>query len=100
MKSLRARRSQLCLNATYLGTVVLLFAMCFSATLVSAQGTGGRILGRVSDPSGAVLSGANIVATNDATGVNHSATSSDSGDYVFPDLPVGQIGRPLGPGPR
>lgn len=89
MKSLRARRSQLCLNATYLGTIVLLFAICFSATLVSAQGTGGRILGRVSDPSGAVLSGANIVATNDATGVGHSSTSNDSGDYVFPDLPVG-----------
>ena len=89
MKSLRARRSQLCLNATCLGTIVVLFAMCFSATLVSAQGTGGRILGRVSDPSGAVLANANIVATNDATGVSHTATSNDSGDYVFPDLPVG-----------
>ncbi len=89
MKSLRARRSQLCLNATYLGIIVLLLSICFSPTLVSAQGTGGRILGRVSDPSGAVLSGANIVATNDATGVSRSSTTNDSGDYVFPDLPVG-----------
>jgi len=89
MKSLRARCSHLCLNATYLGTFALLFAICFLPTFLSAQGTGGRILGRVSDPSGAVLSGANVVATNDATGVSHNAITNDSGDYVFPDLPVG-----------
>ncbi len=89
MKSLRACRSQLCLNATYLGVLFLLFAICFSTTPLSAQGTGGRILGRVSDPSGAVLSGTKVLATNDATGVSRESASNDSGDYVFPDLPVG-----------
>ena len=71
------------------------FVVCLSAvallipTLLSAQGTGGRILGRISDPSGAVLGNAKVTAVNDATGVAHDAVSNDSGDYVFPELPVG-----------
>src|SRR5579863_7234892 len=88
MPSLRARCSQLCLSSTYLRTLCLILAICFVPAWVSAQGTGGRILGRVSDPSGAVLSGVKVVATNDATGVSRDAASNDSGDYVFPDLPV------------
>ena len=57
--------------------------------MVFAQGTSGRILGRIADPTGAVLSRVKIVASNEATGVNRGAESNDSGDYVFPDLPVG-----------
>jgi hypothetical protein len=56
---------------------------------LSAQGTGGRILGRVSDSSGAVLSGVKVALVNDATGVSSTAQTSDSGDYVFPQVPVG-----------
>jgi Carboxypeptidase regulatory-like domain/TonB dependent receptor len=70
--------------------VSLAIAVCLVVpVLLSAQGTGGRILGRIVDPSGAVLSSAKVVATNDATGVTHEAQSNESGDYVFPDLPVG-----------
>jgi len=58
-------------------------------SMVLAQGTSGRILGRIADPTGAVLSRVKIVASNEATGVNRGAESNDSGDYVFPDLPVG-----------
>src|ERR1700676_1482161 len=58
-------------------------------TLLPAQGTGGRILGRVSDPSGAVLGGVKVSAVNEATGVSRDTQTSDSGDYGFPDLPVG-----------
>ncbi len=83
MLRLRAQWSRLCLSV-----VALVFTLC-CATPLFGQGTGGRILGRVSDPSGAVLSGAKILATNDATGVSHDTLSNDSGDYVFPDLPVG-----------
>jgi hypothetical protein len=57
--------------------------------LLCAQGTGGRILGRVTDPTGAVVSGVKITATNDATGVGVDVRSNESGDYVFPNLPVG-----------
>jgi hypothetical protein len=59
------------------------------ATLTSAQSTGGRILGRVADPSGAVLAGVRVTATNEATGVSRDAETNDSGDYGFPQVPVG-----------
>jgi hypothetical protein len=80
MPSLRARWSVVCL-------AVMLCLL--PPTLLLAQGTGGRILGRVADPTGAVLNSVKITATNDATGVSRSVESNDSGDYVFPDLPVG-----------
>ena len=57
--------------------------------LLLAQGTGGRILGRVADPSGAVLAGVKVTATNDATGASLNTTSNSSGDYGFPQVPVG-----------
>jgi hypothetical protein len=73
-----------------LGSVVLAFSACLiCATLVLAQGTGGRILGRVSDSSGAVLAGVKVTLTNDATGVSSSATTNANGDYGFPQVPVG-----------
>ena len=79
----RAVRSRLCRCA-----FSALFVLCSLGQLL-AQGTSGRILGRIADPSGAVLSGTKIVAVNDATGVSHDSLSNDTGDYVFPDLPVG-----------
>lgn len=79
MPSLRARWSVVCL---------VVFPLLIPA-LVLGQGTTGRILGRVSDPSGAVVSKVKVTAVNDATGVSRDTTSNDSGDYVFPDLPVG-----------
>ncbi len=69
------------------GLVVASLCLCCT-TLVVAQSTGGRILGRVSDPSGAVLAGVRVTATNEATGVSRSTQTNDSGDYIFPELPV------------
>jgi len=54
-----------------------------------AQGTGGRILGRVADPSGAVLANVKVSLVNDATGVSRDTTTNDSGDYTFVEVPVG-----------
>ena len=79
MPSLQSRRS----------AVLLLILCCSVSSLLFAQGTGGRILGRIADPSGAVLSNVTVTATNDATGVSRSTQSNETGDYVFPDLPVG-----------
>jgi hypothetical protein len=77
-------------------TLICVKAVCFAAAislvipaLLTAQGTGGRILGRVADPSGAVLGNVKVTAINEATGIARDAQSNDSGDYVFPDLPVG-----------
>jgi outer membrane receptor protein involved in Fe transport len=59
------------------------------STLSTAQSTGGRILGRVADSSGAVLAGVKVTATNEATGVARETVTNDSGDYGFPQVPVG-----------
>ena len=83
MSTSRAVWSRLCLSA-----LSAVMALCCAVQLFG-QGTGGRILGRVADPSGAVLSSVKVIATNDATGITHDASTNDTGDYVFPDLPVG-----------
>jgi len=68
-------------------TVVGLCLVC--STLMLSQGTGGRILGRVSDPTGAVLANAKVTLTNEATGVSSQTNTNASGDYVFPQVTVG-----------
>jgi Carboxypeptidase regulatory-like domain len=71
------------------------FVVCLAAvsllipTLLSAQATGGRILGRVTDSSGALLQNVKVTLVNDATGVSSSTQSNDSGDYAFPQVTVG-----------
>jgi len=65
-------------------------SLCLTcSTLMSAQGTGGRILGRVTDPSGALLAGVKVTLTNDATGVSSETTTNGNGDYGFPQVAVG-----------
>jgi hypothetical protein len=49
----------------------------------------GRISGTVTDSSGAVVAGADITATNDATGITRHVTTDSSGYYVVTNLPVG-----------
>jgi hypothetical protein len=67
-----------------------LLSLCLiCSALLSAQGTGGRILGRVADPSGAVLSGVKVTLTNEATGVSNETATNANGDYGFPQVPVG-----------
>lgn len=64
--------------------------LCFIySTLALGQGTGGRIIGRVADPSGAVLANVKVTLTNEATGVSREAQTNGSGDYGFPQVPVG-----------
>jgi hypothetical protein len=55
-----------------------------------AQSTGGRILGRIADPTGAVLTGVKVVLVNEATGASRDTLSSDSGDYTFVEIPPGE----------
>jgi len=65
--------------------VVVLLSLIFSTSLFS-QSTGGRLLGRVADPSGAVIAGAKVTLTNDATGVSRETQTNESGDYVFVEV--------------
>jgi hypothetical protein len=80
MPSLRARWCA----ASFLGVLFLL-----SSTFLLAQGTTGRILGRVSDPSGAIVSGVKVTLVNEGTGVSREGKTNESGDYDFVEVPVG-----------
>jgi len=53
---------------------------------LAAQEARGTILGRITDPSGAVIAGADVRATNVATGVSAAARSNESGNFVLPYL--------------
>ena len=52
--------------------------------------TTGSISGLALDPSGAVIPGAKLTATNTATGGHNSVTTNEKGFYAFPSLPVGR----------
>jgi hypothetical protein len=68
--------------------LAVLFCFVYSSFLL-AQSTGGRILGRVADPSGAVLANVKVTAVNEATGVSQETQTSGTGDYGFPQVAVG-----------
>ncbi len=54
-----------------------------------AQTFRGAINGSVTDPSGAVVAGAAVTATNVATAVVLSAVTTSDGQFAFQDLPLG-----------
>ena len=67
------------------GVAILLFGFVASA---SAQGTG-DIVGRVVDSSGGALPGVSVTAMSLATSITRSTVTSDTGDYTFTLLPIG-----------
>jgi len=69
--------------------LLLLFALSFSLQL-SAQVDMGRLVGSISDPSGALLQGATVVVKNLDTGVTRSTASDTGGLYAIPSLPAGR----------
>ncbi|MBW4039676.1 MAG: TonB-dependent receptor [Acidobacteria bacterium] len=69
----------------------LLFAAIFALAIQSAHAvdTNGRIIGKVTDPTGALVPGAQITATNLLTGVKYTTVSQKDGGYFFAQLPIG-----------
>ena len=59
------------------------------AVAVNAQTFRGAINGTVTDPSSAIIPGAQVKATNNATGIEYSTVSSSDGQFSFQDLPLG-----------
>lgn len=64
-------------------------ALALAATTAWAQTITGSIRGTVTDPSGAVIAGASVTATNVATGVNTTTRTNKDGDYNIQFLPIG-----------
>src|SRR5260370_33921142 len=67
-------------------TCILALA-CFP---VSAQDTTGKIVGTVTDPSGDVVAGATVTATNTGTGTVRQASTDRQGHYQILELPIGR----------
>ena len=63
--------------------------LMFGGFLLLGQSDRGSISGTVSDSTGAVIPGAKVIVTNPSTNATLSTTSSESGDYTAPNLPVG-----------
>ena len=72
------------MKALWVGIAVFLFLMV--AVTVFSQSGNARISGTIDDPSGAVLPGVSVTATNTATGVVTSTVSNEAGAYNFPSL--------------
>src|SRR3970040_2385499 len=71
------------------GYVLALIVALSCATFSFAQVNTGSIGGTVSDPGGAAVPAATVVATNDQTQLGYEKLSSETGLYVFPSLPTG-----------
>lgn len=72
-----------------LSVVALLAVLLVCSAGAWAQGSTSNITGTVMDKSGAVIVGARVIATNEATGVAHETKTTDAGVYTFPALVVG-----------
>jgi hypothetical protein len=72
---------------------VYLVGLCltgiFGLRMALAQTVTGSITGQVTDPSGALVSGATVIAENVATGVKTTATTNAAGVYTIRFLPIG-----------
>src|SRR5204862_5831915 len=66
-----------------------IFLMALAVASVSAQVTGGAVTGNVVDPNGAVVRGATVVLKDKSRGQEFTATTTDSGNFQFPNVPTG-----------
>jgi hypothetical protein len=64
---------------------IAFFALLFAPLFSQAQGLG-SLLGRVTDPAGAGVAGAQVTATQEGTGFSRAATTDAEGFYVIPSL--------------
>jgi hypothetical protein len=83
-------------HVTTLATRIVLFALAacvLTGSLLSlpalAQSTAGRILGSVSDQSGASVAGATVIVTDSERGTSRTLTTDEAGAYAAADLAPG-----------
>jgi Carboxypeptidase regulatory-like domain len=73
---------------THFGTWVLL-ASTLTQTAFGQGGAASQLSGLVTDPTGAVVVGAQITVRNAETGLSQSTQTSREGHYVLANLPPG-----------
>src|SRR5271165_7057209 len=71
------------------GMLLVVLMICALSMPGLAQSTTGRILGSVSDQSGAAVTGATVVVTSVERGTSRALTTDEAGAYAAPDLAPG-----------
>ena len=69
--------------------VLICLLLMLGAASLHAQTFRGGLNGTVNDQSGAVVPGAMVTTTNNATGVTLNGVTSSGGEFLFQDLPLG-----------
>ncbi len=74
------------------GGLVLALTLAFSIFSGNAAGQAitAKVVGAVTDPSGAAVPGATVTVRNTATNLTRTASANETGSYEFSFLPVGQ----------
>lgn len=75
-------------TALLLLAIAALFAFCAPLSMAQSSTTGG-LTGTVTDPSGAVITGATVTITNLGTGQARTVTTDANGSYKFAQLQPG-----------
>ena len=78
--------------------LAVLFLTAIGVTSLRAQVDTGSITGTVTDPSGAVVSGAKVTLTNEGTGTSLSTTTGADGVYEFSPVRIGSYKLDLSAG--
>ena len=76
-------------QALFRSVVAFVLLVAGSVLAFGQVSTAGSIVGTVTDPQGALVAGASVVAKNNATGQELTATTSDDGTFTIPSVPTG-----------
>jgi len=71
-------------------TALIVVLLLIAPALMFGQTAAGTLTGVVTDPSGSVMADIQVVATHLDTGTKIVGTTSDTGNYTIPQMPVGK----------
>src|SRR4029079_13760227 len=77
------------INRRVFSSFFLTVFLLLSVKLAPSQESRGQLLGRITDATGSVIVAARVQAVNTATGVETTAASNETGDYLLPFLMPG-----------
>ncbi|MGA7341040.1 MAG: TonB-dependent receptor, partial [Terracidiphilus sp.] len=73
----------------YLNLSLMFIVLCCASVLCFAQSDRGSVSGIITDPTGAVVTGAKVTITNAAMGTQNSTVTTGAGIYTVPEVPAG-----------
>jgi hypothetical protein len=74
------------INSRFIAGIAAAIILCLFCAPLLAQVTSGTISGQVQDATGAVIKDASVTISNPANGLMRKVTTSDSGEFVAPNL--------------